>query len=85
MYPWRREAAEQALQDRTLEWIPLLTPFTGHHPAAAAEWIAARRDDPDRVLGARHFKLEHLRFYMSDWIERATGARLFEFRNYTLV
>ncbi len=85
MYPWRREAAEQALRARTLEWIPLLAPFTGRHPAAAAEWIAARRDDPDRMLGPRHFKLEHLRFYASDWIERVTGARLFEFRNYTVV
>jgi hypothetical protein len=25
-----------------------------------------------------------VRFYLSDWIERLTGARLFEFRNYDL-
>ncbi|MGH7700974.1 MAG: glycosyltransferase family 2 protein [Gemmatimonadales bacterium] len=83
MYPWRD--AEHALERRALEWIPLLRPFAGPHPRAAADWIAARRHDPDRVLGPRRFKLEHLRFYVSDWIERATGARVFEFRNYALV
>ena len=31
------------------------------------------------------FELEHLRFYASDVIERLTGARVFEFRNYKLV
>ena len=35
--------------------------------------------------GPRRFKAEHLRFYLSDWVERLTGARLFEFRNYELV
>ncbi len=32
-----------------------------------------------------HFKPEHLRYYASDWIERLTGARLWEFRNYEVV
>jgi hypothetical protein len=32
-----------------------------------------------------HFEAEFLRFYVSDAIERLTGARVFEFRNYTLV
>jgi hypothetical protein len=68
-----------------LEWIPLLQPFEGPHPAAAADWIAARRHDPDRVIGPPRFKLEHLRFYASDLVERLTGARLFEFRNYDVV
>ncbi len=31
------------------------------------------------------FDKEHLRFYASDLVERLTGIRLFEFRNYTLV
>ena len=30
-------------------------------------------------------KPEHLRFYISDWMERLTGARVFVFRNYVLV
>jgi glycosyltransferase involved in cell wall biosynthesis len=84
IYPWGRERLEEELKRRHLEWIPLLRPFTGEHPRAAREWIAARTDDPERVIGPRHFKLEHLRFYVSDWIERLTGARVFEFRNYEL-
>ena len=85
IYPW---AGDRLVKDQArghLEWIPLLRPFAGTHPAAAAEWIATRREDPDRVIGPRRFKLEHLRFYASDWIERVTGARLFEFRNYVVV
>jgi hypothetical protein len=31
------------------------------------------------------FEKEHLRFYASDLVERLTGIRPFEFRNYTLV
>ena len=38
-----------------------------------------RRVEPPRL------RPEFLRFYASDVIERLTGARVFEFRNYTLV
>jgi hypothetical protein len=85
MYPWRRGRTDWDAGRGHLEWIPLLKSFTGTHPAAARAWIAPRAHDPDRVIGPRRFKLEHLRFYLSDWIERLTGARLFEFRNYELV
>jgi hypothetical protein len=84
MYPWRRGRTDWDAQSGHLEWMPLLRPFTGTHPAAARDWIAQRAHDPERVIGPRRFKLEHLRFYVSDWIERLTGARLFEFRNYEL-
>jgi hypothetical protein len=85
IYPWGKGRLERELQRNYLEWIPLLRPFTGTHPAAAREWIAARAHDPERVIGPVKLKLVHLRFYISDWIERLTGARVFEFRNYQLV
>ncbi|MBI1966460.1 MAG: hypothetical protein HYS40_00565 [Gemmatimonadetes bacterium] len=85
MYPWRREQSVKGQARGYLEWIPLLRPFTGTHPRAARDWIAPRAHDPDRVIGPRRFKLEHLRFYVSEWIERLTGARVFEFRNYRVV
>lgn len=85
IYPWGGDRFDKEQARGYLEWIPLLRPFAGSHPAAAAEWIAARRHDPDRVIGPRRFKLEHLRFYASDVIERLTGARVFEFRNYVVV
>lgn len=85
MYPWRVKASAAARQRASLEWMPLLQPFAGRHPRAAEEWIAARRHDPTRVIGPRRFKLEHVRIYVSDWIERLTGVRVFEYRNYVLV
>jgi len=84
IYPWGGDRFDKEQARGHLEWIPLLRPFSGTHPAAAREWIAPRAHDPERVIGPRHFKLGHLRFYLSDWIERLTGARLFEFRNYEL-
>ena len=85
IYPWSRERSAREQARGHLEWIPLLRPFAGAHPRAAREWIAERAHDPERIIGPRRFKPDHLRFYVSDWIERVTGARLFEFRNYVLV
>ncbi len=85
IYPWSRERSAQEQERGHLEWLPLLKPFTGSHPRAAQEWVRERMVDPERKLGPRHFKPEHLRYYLSDWIERLTGRRVFEFRNYDLV
>jgi hypothetical protein len=85
IYPWGKERLAQEQARGYLEWIPLLRHFAGEHPRAAREWVAARAHDPERVIGPRHFKPDHLRFYASDWIERLTGARVFECRNYEVV
>jgi hypothetical protein len=68
-----------------LEWTPLLRRFTGQHPRAAESWVAERRDHTGPGVGPRHFRPAHVRFYLSDWIERLTGARVFEYRNYVEV
>jgi hypothetical protein len=68
-----------------LPWIPGIRPFLGAHPAIVGAWVDARRQDPDRRVGARFFHRQHIRLYISDLIERLTGHRVFEFRNYTLV
>jgi hypothetical protein len=81
MYPWRDADAERPL----LDWVPGIRPFRGTHPAAARTWIEARRVDPERVIAPRAFRWRFLRYYLSGAIERLTGVRLFEFRNYTLV
>ena len=85
IYPWGGDRFDKEQARGHLEWIPLLRRFAGTHPAAARDWIAPRAHDPERVIGPPRFKPEHLRFYLSDWIERVTGARMFEFRNYRLV
>jgi hypothetical protein len=82
IYPW---SAEREAKRPLLAWIPGLKPFAGAHPAVAQSYIAERATDPERVVEPPHFELEHLRFYASDIIERLTGARLFEYRNYRLV
>jgi hypothetical protein len=85
IYPWGGNRFDREQARGFLEWIPLLRDFRGTHPAAARDWIAARTHDPERVIGPARFKPGHIRFYISDWIERLTGARVFEFRNYEVV
>ena len=43
---------------------------------------------PDVVIvqeAPRRFRWRFLRYYISEAIERLTGVRIFEFRNYTIV
>ena len=83
LYPgrWVPPAEKAAV----LRWFPGLRPFTGTHPATARSWVDARAHDPERVVTPPFFALEHLRFYASNVVERVTGARPFEFRNYELL
>jgi hypothetical protein len=81
MYPWRDADERKPL----LAWVPGIRPFRGDHPAVARAWIAPRRVDPDRAIAPRQFRWGFLRYYASGFIERLTGVRVFEFRNYTLV
>lgn len=85
MYPWAADRLERARQRETLPWIPLLRPFSGPHPAAVRDWIAACKQRSPIEIEQPRFKASHLRYYLSHWIERLTGARLFEFRNYVVV
>jgi len=78
--------AARAAEQQALYWTPLLRPFTGSHPRVVEAWIAARRAAAaGPAVGPRRLRLAHLRLYVSDWIERFTGARLFEYRNYVEV
>lgn len=81
MYPWRDADASLPL----LAWVPGIRRFGGTHPAVARPWIAARQHDPERVIEPRRFRWRFLRYYVSSAIERLTGVRVFEFRNYKIV
>jgi hypothetical protein len=81
MYPWRDADERRPL----LEWVPGIRPFHATHPAVAQSWIEPRRVDRDRVIAPPRFRLRFLRYYLSGAIERLTGVRVFEFRNYTLI
>lgn len=77
-----RQRIEAQQTQAQLEWIPLLRRFTDAHPRAAAEWIRARRTVHGNGIIPRRLSLSDLRYYASDWIERLTGVRVFEYRNY---
>jgi hypothetical protein len=81
MYPWRN--ADESLP--LLAWMPGIRRFQGTHPRVAQQWIGARHHDPERAIGPRRFYWGFLRYYISGAIERATGLRIFEFRNYKIV
>jgi len=81
MYPWRNVDESLPL----LAWIPGIRRFHGSHPRVAQQWIGARHHDPERAIGPRRFHWGFLRYYISAAIERATGARIFEFRNYKII
>jgi hypothetical protein len=80
---------ERRAAQPSLTWTPLLRRFTGTHPRAAHAWIAERQAAESvaagPAVGPRRFRLGHVRLYVSDWIERLTGTRLFEYRNYVEV
>jgi hypothetical protein len=81
MYPWRNADESRPL----LAWMPGIRKFNRSHPATARQWIEARRNDPERVIEPRRFRWRFLRYYLSSAIERVTGVRVFEFRNYKIV
>src|SRR2546429_843194 len=78
--------AARVADQQALYWTPRLRRFTGSHPLAVEAWIAARRAAAAGPgVGPLRLKLARLRRYLSDWFERLTGARLFEYRNYVEV
>lgn len=81
MFPWRQSDPSMPL----LAWVPGIRPFRRPHPAVAREWIAARRHDPARIISPRRFRWRFFRYWISGLIERLTGIRVFEYRNYTIV
>lgn len=84
IFPWSKEQSARKQVQAYLDWIPLLRPFAGTHPAVAREWLTSRADQVHRI-GPRHLKPKHLRLYLSAAIERLLGTRPFEYRNYELV
>ena len=81
MYPWRNADPDLPL----LDWMPGLEAFRATHPAVAQGWIEARSYDPERVIAPPRFRWQFLRYYLSGAVERLTGVRMFEFRNYKIV
>ena len=100
-YGWARPAAvlrvkrdhDRAIYDTerakaadrpTLPWAPGLRAFTGTHPSWVRSWIALRGEG-GATVSAPHLTGDAVRTWLSLGVERLTGWRPFEFRNYTLV
>ena len=81
IYPWRRD------QDPTrplLPWFPGITRFSAAHPTVVQPWVAQRRSDT-RLIEPTRWQPHHALFLLSELVERATGWRPFEYRNYVTV
>lgn len=100
-YGWARPAwalRSKREQDRTiydterdkdpvrplLPWFPGLRPFVDKHPTTVAEWIAARRRS-EQLVEAPKWGAKEVTARVTFALERVSGWRPFEFRNYTLV
>lgn len=78
IYPWRKA---QDVARPLLPWIPGITPFTGRHPSSVREWLATRRTN-EQLVSPRAWEPHHAKLVASAFIERVTGWRPFEYRNY---
>ncbi len=78
-------AARQVLDGRPLlPWFPGIEEFRGVHPAVAREWIAARRTS-EQLIAPEKTEAGHFTLRALGMLERLTGWRPFEFRNYVEV
>lgn len=59
--------------------------FTGTHPMVMRDRVAATKDRLELLKQPLHFRVGDIRKVFSRWVERATGKRLFEYRNYQLL
>ena len=66
-----------------LAWFPGLRRFRGQHPAVVSDWVRDRAGQGSYVE-PREFRRDHLRIWITMAVERITGWRPFEFRNYRL-
>lgn len=67
-----------------LPWDVGLTRFHGTHPEVMRDWIAARRPDMSPGFAPRPWDLRRLALLASLGVERLTGWRPFEHRNYVV-
>lgn len=81
IYHWRQQ---QDPARPLLPWIPGIRLFRGEHPAVAADWIAARRGG-ERLVERRVIHPHHIPQLISSGVERLTGWRPLEYRNYAVV
>ncbi|HWA15323.1 MAG TPA: glycosyltransferase [Gemmatimonadales bacterium] len=79
-----RGDARRAAVAAQLPWDVGLTRFTGQHPELMQAWIAERRSRMSPGFAPRRWDLRRLSLLATYGIERLTGWRPFERRNYVV-
>jgi hypothetical protein len=77
--------ARRAPIGERLPWDVGLRPYHGTHPAVMREWLAERAGQETPGFAARPWDLRRVALHASSGLERLTGWRPFEFRNYVEV
>jgi glycosyltransferase involved in cell wall biosynthesis len=80
---YRGETRRKAVAAQ-LPWDIGLTPFTGSHPPLMQRWIADRRGAMSPGFAPRRWDARRLALLLSLAVERLTGWRPFEYRNYVV-
>ncbi len=62
-----------------------LIPYKGTHPKVMHSWIEKNQNDLTLATLKSNFKFKHIRMAISDFIEKYTGIRLGEFKNYRII
>jgi hypothetical protein len=81
IYPWRSKMDQER---PLLPWFPGIREFIGEHPMVAREWVDARRS-AEGMIEEPSLSGEQVRLWLSNQVERFTGWRPFEYRNYRRV
>lgn len=82
IFQWTEKTRRQREGRELLPWLPGLAPFPGPHPAAIRDWLASRRAAAADGVAPFRWNWGFLRYWASMAVERITGWRPFEFRNY---
>lgn len=61
-----------------------LKKFKGTHPKVMDEWINHNKNDLELMNMKKEYSIKDLNLMLSDFIELATGHRLFEYKNFKL-
>ena len=76
---------EHQEQDFTYQHIWGLSPFKGSHPSCMKEWIEHNRNPRDILSLPRNFEWKNITLAISDFIEKYSGYRIGEYKNYKLL
>ena len=85
IFQWSDKTRREREGRDLLPWLPGLAPFAGPHPAPIREWLAPRRAAAADGTAPFRWRWSYLRYWASMGVERLTGWRPFEFRNYERV